>query len=309
MIYKSILEMVGNTPLLELRNFTDFFKLKASLFAKLECFNPTGSAKDRIAKEMLLQAFEEGYIHKDTTIIEPTSGNTGIGIAAFGKAMHLKVIIVMPASMSKERVQLMKAYGAEVVLSDAEMGMTGAIQKAKELAKKIKPSFIPSQFSNPYNPLSHYHTTGPEIYRDLKGEIDVFICGIGTGGTISGVGKYLKEKNNMIQVIGVEPLESPVLSKGVSGTHKIEGIGAGFIPQTLNQDIYDEIMTISGELAIKRAQEFNKLEGILVGISSGAVLEAAIEYTRKKENYGKRIVVLLPDSADRYFSTDLFQTL
>ena len=309
MLYKSVLDIVGNTPMLETRNFTDFHKLKVSLFAKLECFNPTGSVKDRIAKEMLLKAFEEGQIHKDSTIIEPTSGNTGIGIAAFGKAMKVKVIIVMPDSMSKERIQLMKIYGAEVVLTDGMKGMAGAIEKAEELAKKINHSFIPQQFTNPYNPMSHYHTTGPEIYRDLKGDVDIFISGIGTGGTISGVGKYLKEKNETIQIIGVEPAASPVLSKGVRGKHNIEGIGAGFVPETLDQNIYDSVITISDELAMKRAQEFTRLEGVLIGISSGAVLEAAIEVAKKKENFGKRIVVLLPDSGDRYMSTELFNII
>ncbi len=306
-IYSSMEELIGGTPLLELKKIEKEFNLKARVLAKLEYFNPAGSVKDRIAKEMILDAEEKGILKSGSTIIEPTSGNTGIGLAAVGTARGYKVILVMPETMSVERRMMMKAYGAEIVLSEGSKGMKGAIAKAEELHQSIPGSIIPGQFDNSANPRAHYKTTGPEIWEDTDGEVDIFIAGVGTGGTVSGVGKYLKEKKPSVEVIAVEPKGSPVLSEGHPGPHKIQGIGAGFVPKTLDTSIYDKVVTAVEEDAYKAARDMGKREGILVGISSGAALSVAIEEAKKIENEGKTIVVLLPDTGDRYFSTPLFK--
>ena len=306
-IKNSFLDLVGNTPLVRVNNLIKKDELKADVLAKLEYFNPAGSVKDRIAKEMILDALEKGLINENTTLIEPTSGNTGIGLSAVATALNLKIIITMPETMSVERRNLMKAYGAELVLTPGSEGMKGAIAKAKELASQIENSFIPGQFENPANPTAHYKTTGPEIYEQTEGKVDIFVAGVGTGGTISGIGKYLKEKNPEVKVVAVEPASSPVLSTGKGGAHKIQGIGAGFVPETLDTKIYDEIITVENEDAFASGKEMAKTEGILVGISSGAALYAAKELAKKEENVGKTIVVLLPDGGDRYLSTPLIQ--
>ena len=302
-----IFETIGNTPLVELTNIEKKFDLKARLVAKVEFFNPGGSVKDRIALAMIEDAERKGLINKDTLIIEPTSGNTGIGLAMVCASKGYHIIICMPETMSVERRKLMKAYGAELVLTDGSKGMKGAIAMANEIAERNPNSFIPSQFTNKVNPETHYKTTGREIFHDLDGKVDIFVAGVGTGGTISGVGKFLKEQNKNIKVIAVEPETSPVLSQGVSGPHKIQGIGAGFIPDTLNTSIYDEIMPISNDDAFSTGRMVAKTEGLLVGISSGAALCAAIELARKEENKGKTIVVLLPDTGERYLSTAMFE--
>ncbi|MFQ7803937.1 MAG: cysteine synthase A [Faecalibacillus intestinalis] len=306
-IKNSFLDLVGNTPLVRVNNLIKKDELKADVLAKLEYFNPAGSVKDRIAKEMILDALEKGLINENTTLIEPTSGNTGIGLSAVATALNLKIIITMPETMSVERRNLMKAYGAELVLTPGSEGMKGAIAKAKELASQIENSFIPGQFENPANPTAHYKTTGPEIYEQTEGKVDIFVAGVGTGGTISGIGKYLKEKNPEVKVVAVEPASSPVLSTGKGGAHKIQGIGAGFVPETLDTKIYDEIITVENEDAFAAGKEMAKTEGILVGISSGAALYAAKELAKREENVGKTIVVLLPDGGDRYLSTPLIQ--
>lgn len=306
-IKNSFLDLVGNTPLVRVNNLIKKDELKANVLAKLEYFNPAGSVKDRIAKEMIQDALEKGLINENTTLIEPTSGNTGIGLSAVATALNLKIIITMPETMSVERRNLMKAYGAELVLTPGSEGMKGAIAKAKELASQIENSFIPGQFENPANPTAHYKTTGPEIYEQTEGKVDIFVAGVGTGGTISGIGKYLKEKNPEVKVVAVEPASSPVLSTGKGGAHKIQGIGAGFVPETLDTKIYDEIITVENEDAFATGKEMAKTEGILVGISSGAALYAAKELAKREENAGKTIVVLLPDGGDRYLSTPLIQ--
>ena len=306
-IKNSFLDLVGNTPLVRVNNLIKKDELKADVLAKLEYFNPAGSVKDRIAKEMIQDALEKGLINENTTLIEPTSGNTGIGLSAVATALNLKIIITMPETMSVERRNLMKAYGAELVLTPGSEGMKGAIAKAKELASQIENSFIPGQFENPANPTAHYKTTGPEIYEQTEGKVDIFVAGVGTGGTISGIGKYLKEKNPEVKVVAVEPASSPVLSTGKGGAHKIQGIGAGFVPETLDTKIYDEINTVENEDAFATGKEMAKTEGILVGISSGAALYAAKELAKREENAGKTIVVLLPDGGDRYLSTPLIQ--
>ena len=306
-IKNSFLDLVGNTPLVRVNNLIKKDELKADVLAKLEYFNPAGSVKDRIAKEMIQDALEKGLINENTTLIEPTSGNTGIGLSAVATALNLKIIITMPETMSVERRNLMKAYGAELVLTPGSEGMKGAIAKAKELASQIENSFIPGQFENPANPTAHYKTTGPEIYSQTEGKVDIFVAGVGTGGTISGIGKYLKEKNPEVKVVAVEPASSPVLSTGKGGAHKIQGIGAGFVPETLDTKIYDEIITVENEDAFATGKEMAKTEGILVGISSGAALYAAKELAKREENAGKTIVVLLPDGGDRYLSTPLIQ--
>ena len=306
-VKNSFLDLVGNTPLVRVNNIEEKEGLDASVVAKLEYFNPAGSVKDRIAKEMIQDALEKGLINENTTLIEPTSGNTGIGLSAVATALNLKIIITMPETMSVERRNLMKAYGAELVLTPGSEGMKGAIAKAKELASQIENSFIPGQFENPANPTAHYKTTGPEIYEQTEGKVDIFVAGVGTGGTISGIGKYLKEKNPEVKVVAVEPASSPVLSTGKGGAHKIQGIGAGFVPETLDTKIYDEIITVENEDAFATGKEMAKTEGILVGISSGAALYAAKELAKREENAGKTIVVLLPDGGDRYLSTPLIQ--
>lgn len=306
-VKNSFLDLVGNTPLVRVNNLIKKDELKADVLAKLEYFNPAGSVKDRIAKEMILDALEKGLINENTTLIEPTSGNTGIGLSAVATALNLKIIITMPETMSVERRNFMKAYGAELVLTPGSEGMKGAIAKAKELASQIENSFIPGQFENPANPTAHYKTTGPEIYEQTEGKVDIFVAGVGTGGTISGIGKYLKEKNPEVKVVAVEPASSPVLSTGKGGAHKIQGIGAGFVPETLDTKIYDEIITVENEDAFATGKEMAKTEGILVGISSGAALYAAKELAKREENAGKTIVVLLPDGGDRYLSTPLIQ--
>jgi len=306
-IKNSFLDLVGNTPLVRVNNLIKKDELKADVLAKLEYFNPAGSVKDRIAKEMIQDALEKGLINENTTLIEPASGNTGIGLSAVATALNLKIIITMPETMSVERRNLMKAYGAELVLTPGSEGMKGAIAKAKELASQIENSFILGQFENPANPTAHYKTTGPEIYEQTEGKVDIFVAGVGTGGTISGIGKYLKEKNPEVKVVAVEPASSPVLSTGKGGAHKIQGIGAGFVPETLDTKIYDEIITVENEDAFATGKEMAKTEGILVGISSGAALYAAKELAKREENAGKTIVVLLPDGGDRYLSTPLIQ--
>ena len=305
-VYDRITDTIGGTPLVELKNIERKFNLKAKIIAKVESFNPGGSVKDRIAKAMLDDAEAKGLVNKDTVIIEPTSGNTGIGLCMVGASRGLRVIIAMPETMSIERRNLMKAYGAELVLTDGTKGMKGAIAKAEELAKEIPNSFIPSQFTNMANPEIHYRTTGKELYEDADGNIDFFVAGVGTGGTISGTGKYLKEKKPSIKVVAVEPETSPVLSKGTPGPHKIQGIGAGFVPDTLNTSIYDEIITISNEEAFEKGRESARTEGLLVGISSGAALAAAIKLAQRPENEGKTIAVLFPDTGERYLSTAMF---
>ncbi len=302
-IYKKITDLVGNTPLLELVNHEKNNDLKATLLAKLEYFNPAGSVKDRIAKEMIDDAEQKGVLKPGAVIIEPTSGNTGIGLAAVGLSRGYKIILTMPETMSIERRNLLSAYGAELVLTEGAKGMTGAIEKAQELAKEIPASFIPSQFTNPSNPKAHINTTGPEIWKDTDGKVDIFVACVGTGGTLSGVGEYLKSKNPDIKIVAVEPAASPVLSKGTAGIHKIQGIGAGFVPQTLNTKIYDEIIAVEDEDAFDAGRVLAREEGILVGISSGAAVYAATRVAKRPENNGKIIVTLLPDTGERYLST------
>ena len=305
-IYKSADELIGRTPLLELSNIEKEFNLKAKILAKLEYFNPAGSVKDRIAKAMIDDAEERGILKNGSTIIEPTSGNTGIGLCSVAAARGYKVIIVMPETMSIERRQLMKAYGAELVLTEGSLGMKGAIAKAEELSKEIPNSFVAGQFVNPANPETHRKTTGPEIWEDTDGEVNIFVAGVGTGGTVTGVGQYLKSQNPNIKIVAVEPKSSAVLSTGVAGPHKIQGIGAGFVPQVLDTSVYDEIIPVENEDAFSYGRLIGKKEGVLVGISSGAALYAAIELANREENEGKNIVVLLPDTGDRYLSTPLF---
>ena len=305
-IYTSADQLVGHTPLLELTHVEASNNLEAKILAKLEYFNPAGSVKDRIAKAMLDDAEKSGKLKPGAVIIEPTSGNTGIGLASVAAARGYRIIIVMPETMSVERRQLMKAYGAELVLTEGAKGMKGAIAKADELAKEIPNSFIPGQFVNPANPAAHKATTGPEIWEDTDGKVDIFVAGVGTGGTVSGVGEFLKSKNPNVKVVAVEPASSPVLSKGVAGSHKIQGIGAGFVPDTLNTKIYDEIIAVENEAAFEAGRDIGKKEGVLVGISSGAALWAAKELAKRPENKGKTIVALLPDTGDRYLSTALF---
>lgn len=305
-IYTSADQLIGRTPLLELTHIEKAYGLKAKILAKLEYFNPAGSVKDRVAKEMLDEAERSGKLNPNSVIIEPTSGNTGIGLAAVAAARGYRIIIVMPETMSVERRQLMKAYGAELVLSEGSKGMTGAIEKADELAREIPDSFIPGQFVNPANPKAHRESTGPEIYEDTDGKVDIFVAGVGTGGTITGVGEYLKSRNSAIKVVAVEPESSAVLSTGVAGSHKIQGIGAGFVPDVLNTEIYDEVFPVSDEDAFEIGRMIGQSEGVLVGISSGAAVFAAIELAKRPENEGKNIVVLLPDTGDRYLSTPLF---
>ncbi|MCR5330001.1 MAG: cysteine synthase A [Lachnospiraceae bacterium] len=305
-IYTSSEQLIGGTPLLELTHIEKEFGLKARILAKLEYFNTTGSVKDRIAKAMIEDAEESGALKPGSVIIEPTSGNTGIGLASVAAAKGYRIIIVMPDTMSVERRQLMAAYGAELVLSEGSKGMKGAIAKAEELAAEIPGSFIPAQFDNPSNPKAHRETTGPEIYEDTDGAVDIFVAGVGTGGTITGTGEYLKSKKPSVKVVAVEPASSAVLSTGVAGAHKIQGIGAGFVPKVLNTGVYDEIITVTNEDAFATGKVIGKKEGVLVGISAGAALYAAIELAKRPENEGKNIVVLLPDSGDRYLSTPLF---
>lgn len=305
-IYGSVAELIGNTPLVELKHIEKKYKLEATILAKLEYLNPAGSVKDRIAKEMIEDAESKGLLKEGSTIIEPTSGNTGIGLAAIAAAKGYRLIIVLPETMSVERRNIIKAYGAEIVLTDGSKGMPGAIAKAEELAKEIPDSFIAGQFVNPANPAAHRKTTGPEIWNDTDGKVDAFVAGVGTGGTVTGVGEYLKEKNPDINIYAVEPETSPVLSEGKSGAHKIQGIGAGFVPDILNTKIYDEVIRVSNEDAFALGKEIARTEGVQVGISSGAALFAAIEWAKKPENKGKTIVALLPDSGDRYYSTALF---
>lgn len=305
-IYKNLADLVGKTPLLEIGNYSNGKDLKAKVVAKLEYFNPAGSVKDRIAKAMIEDAESKGLLKPESVIIEPTSGNTGIGIASVGTAKGYKVIIVMPETMSVERRTLIKAYGAEIVLTEGAKGMKGAIAKAEELAAETPNSFIPGQFINPANPEIHKNTTGPEIWEDTEGKVDIFVAGIGTGGTITGVGEFLKSKNPNVKIVAVEPADSPVLSKGTPGPHKIQGIGAGFVPDVLNTKIYDEIITVKNEEAFATSRELSKSEGLLVGISSGAATFAATEIAKRPENAGKTIVVLLPDTGERYLSVGLF---
>ena len=305
-LYKSILETVGKTPVVELNNLKAKLGYQANIIAKVEFFNPAGSVKDRIAKAMVEEAERKGLINKDTVLVEPTSGNTGIGLSMVAASKGLRIILTMPETMSIERRNLLKAYGAELVLTEGAKGMKGAIEKAEELAKEIPNAFIPSQFTNPANPNIHFLTTGKEIYDDLEGNVDIFVAGVGTGGTISGTGKALKERNVRIKVVAVEPLTSPVLSEGHAGPHKIQGIGAGFVPKTLDTSIYDEIIPVANEDAFATGKLIARTEGMLVGISSGAALYAAIQLANRPENKGKNIVVLLPDSGDRYLSTPLF---
>ena len=306
-VKKSILELIGNTPLLELVNYNSSKDLGATIVGKVEFFNPAGSVKDRIAKAMIEKAEAEGLLKEGSTIIEPTSGNTGIGLASIATAKGYKAILTMPETMSIERRKLLKAYGAEIVLTDGSKGMKGAIEKAQELSEEIEGSFIPSQFTNQENPAVHYRTTGPEIYRDTDGKVDILVAGVGTGGTLSGTGKYLKEKNPNVKVVAVEPITSPVLSQGKSGPHKIQGIGAGFVPETLDTEIYDEILPIENDDAFQAAREVAKADGILVGISSGAAIKAATILAEREENKGKTIVAILPDTGERYLSTVLFE--
>ena len=305
-VFTSADQLIGKTPLLELTNIEKQENLKAKIFAKLEYFNPAGSVKDRIAKAMIDDAEAKGKLTPDSVIIEPTSGNTGIGLASVAAARGYRMILVMPDTMSVERRQLMKAYGAEIVLSDGKLGMKGAIAKANELAQQNPNSFIPSQFDNPSNPKAHFNSTGPEIFADTDGKVDIFVAGVGTGGTLTGVGEYLKGKNPAIKIVAVEPATSPVLSKGTAGSHKIQGIGAGFVPTVLNTKIYDEIITVANEDAFATGKLIGRKEGVLVGISSGAAAWAAIELAKRPENASKNIVVLLPDTGDRYLSTPMF---
>ncbi len=305
-IFKSLDELVGNTPLLQLTKITEKENAVATVYAKLESFNPAGSVKDRIAKAMILDAEEKGLLKEGSTIIEPTSGNTGVGLSAIATARGYRIIIVMPETMTVERRNLIQAYGAELVLTEGAKGMKGAIAKAEELAAEIPNSFIPSQFTNPANPKIHKETTGPEIWEDTDGEVDIFVSGIGTGGTITGVGRFLKEKNPNIKVVAVEPLGSPILSKGVAGPHKIQGLGAGFIPEVLDTKVYDEIIQVDNDDAFAIGRDVAGLEGVLVGISSGAALWAGLQVAKRPENVGKKIVVLLPDTGERYLSTQMF---
>ena len=305
-IYQGMLDLIGSTPLVELKNIEKKFDLKARVLAKLEYFNPAGSVKDRIAKAMIEDAEKKGLLGEGSVIIEPTSGNTGIGLAAIAAVKGYRVILTMPETMSVERRNILKAYGAELVLTDGAKGMKGAIDRAQELAKEIPGSFLAGQFENPSNPEMHRKTTGPEIWEDTEGTVDMFIAGVGTGGTITGVGEYLKSQKPEVKVVAVEPDASPVLSQGKSGPHKIQGIGAGFVPGTLNTQVYDEIFAVANEAAFEIGRELAKTEGVLVGISSGACLHAAIELAKRTENQGKTIVALLPDSGDRYYSTPLF---
>ena len=305
-IYRSVAELIGKTPILELTHIGKNLGLKANIFAKLEGFNPTGSVKDRIAKAMIEDAEERGLLKPQSVIIEPTSGNTGIGLASVAAAKGYRAVIVMPETMSVERRKLMAAYGAELVLTEGAKGMKGAIEKAEELAKTIPDSFIAGQFTNPANPAAHFKTTGPEIYEDMDGKVDILVAGVGTGGTVTGAGEYLKSKNPAVKVVAVEPAGSPVLSEGKSGKHGIQGIGAGFVPQTLNTKIYDEVRTVDDESAYKAARLLGRSEGFLVGISSGAALKVAVDLALSDENTGKNIVVILPDLGDRYLSTPLF---
>ena len=306
-VYQNFLELVGHTPLVQIQNYSKLHDLKTNLLVKLEYFNPAGSAKDRIAKAMIEDAENRGILKSSSVIIEPTSGNTGIGLCAVAASKGYKIIITMPETMSIERQKLMKAYGAELVLTDGAKGMQGAIDKANELALNIPDSFIPGQFTNQINPQAHYMTTGPEIWQDTKGTVDIFIAGIGTGGTLSGTGKYLKEQNPNIKIIGIEPKTSAVLTSQKAGAHKIQGIGAGFIPETLDTTIYDEIITVDNEIGFKTSKELTKTEGLLTGISSGAALWAATQVAKRPENKAKTIVVLLPDIGERYLSTALFE--
>lgn len=305
-IYTSADQIIGKTPLMELTNIEKKLELKAKIYAKLEYLNPAGSVKDRVAKAMIDDAEKRGLLTADSVIIEPTSGNTGIGLAAVSAARGYRIIIVMPETMSVERRQIMKAYGAELVLTDGTKGMKGAIEKAEELSKEIPNSFIPSQFTNPANSKAHFDTTGPEIFEDTDGEVDIFVAGVGTGGTVTGVGEYLKSKKSDVKIVAVEPASSAVLSKGTAGSHKIQGIGAGFVPEVLNTSVYDEVIAVPDDDAFKVCKLIGKSEGILVGISSGAAARAAIELAKRPENEGKKIVVLLPDTGDRYLSTPLF---
>ena len=305
-IYEKITDLIGGTPILKLSNYKKLKELDADIYAKLECFNPAGSVKDRIAKAMIDKAEQKGALKPGAVIIEPTSGNTGIGLAAVAASRGYKIILTMPETMSVERRNLLKAYGAELVLTDGTKGMKGAIEKAKELASEIENSFIPSQFTNMANPAAHYAATGPEIWNDLDGKVDIFVAGVGTGGTLSGVGKYLKEQNPNVKIVAVEPAGSPVLSKGTPGPHKIQGIGAGFVPDTLNTSIYDEIITVENEEAFEAGKTLARKEGLLVGISSGAAVHAATVLAKRPENKGKVIVALLPDTGERYLSTPMF---
>lgn len=305
-IYKSLTELIGGTPLLELTQFEKDYQLEATMLAKLEYFNPAGSVKDRVAKSILDDAEQSGKLKPGGTIIEPTSGNTGIGLAAVAAARGYKLIITMPETMSVERRMLMKAYGAELVLTDGKKGMSGAIEKAEELHREIPGSLIAGQFTNPANPKAHFETTGPEIYRDTDGKVDIFVAGVGTGGTVSGVGKYLKSKNPDVKVVAVEPATSPVLTKGKSGAHGIQGIGAGFVPDTLDTSVYDEVIAVEDADAYKFSRAVTASDGLLVGISAGAAICAGVQLARRPENKGKTIVVLLPDSGERYLSTPLF---
>ena len=305
-IFSSVLDLVGGTPLLEAKNLERELGLKAKILMKLEYLNPAGSVKDRIARAMILDAREKGLLKEGATLIEPTSGNTGIGLASMAASLGYRLILTMPETMSVERRNILKAYGSEIVLTDGARGMTGAIEKAKELAQEIPDSFIPGQFENPVNPKAHIETTGPEIWEDTKGKVDIFVAGVGTGGTITGVGTYLKEKNPNVKIVAMEPSDSPVLSGGEPGPHKLQGIGAGFVPETLDTEIYDEILTIGSEEAFSGARQIAQKEGVLVGISSGAAFAAAVKLAKRPENEGKTIVVLLPDSGDRYYSTPLF---
>ena len=305
-IYNGTIDLIGNTPLVEVKNIEKELGLKARVLVKLEYFNPTGSVKDRIAKGMIEDAEEKGLLKEGSVIIEPTSGNTGIGLAAIAAAKGYRIILTMPETMSVERRNILKAYGAEIVLTEGAKGMKGAIAKADELAKEIPNSFIPGQFVNPANPATHRATTGPEIWNDTDGDVDIFIAGVGTGGTLTGVGEYLKEKKPDVKIVALEPATSPVLSEGKSGAHKIQGIGAGFVPDVLNTKVYDEIITVENDDAFTTGKLLAKHEGVLVGISSGAALWAAIDYAKRPENKGKTIVALLPDNGDRYYSTPLF---
>lgn len=305
-IYKSLTDLIGNTPLLELTNYNKLQNLEATILAKLESFNPAGSAKDRIAKAMIEDAEKRGILKEGSVIIEPTSGNTGIGLASVATARGYRLILTMPETMSIERRNLLKAYGAELVLTEGAKGMKGAIAKAEELANEIENSFIPGQFTNPANPAIHKATTGVEIWDDTDGKVDIFVAGVGTGGTLSGVGEYLKSKNPNVKIVAVEPSDSPVLSKGVAGPHKIQGIGAGFVPETLNTKIYDEVITVEAEDAFETGRQVAQTEGLLAGISSGAAVWAAKSLAQRPENKGKVIVALLPDTGDRYLSTPLF---
>lgn len=305
-VYEKLTDLIGGTPLLELKNYEEKRKLSAKVLAKLEYFNPAGSVKDRIAKAMIEDAEEKGKLKPGSVIIEPTSGNTGIGLASVAAARGYKIILTMPETMSVERRNLLKAYGAELVLTDGAKGMKGAIEKANEIAAETPGSFIPGQFVNPANPEAHIKTTGPEIWNDTDGTVDIFVAGVGTGGTLSGVGKYLKSKNPNVKIVAVEPAGSPVLSKGTPGPHKIQGIGAGFVPETLDTDIYDEIIAVENEDAFKTGNAIAREEGVLVGISSGAAVYAATVLAEREENKGKTIVALLPDTGDRYLSTPMF---